>query len=75
MEKLGILAFIILIITLLYMDVNRDVDVYICGSGGVTHYVGREKPPCLLSLGECEVVRIPNFEYHDLRRIFNQGRL
>lgn len=73
MEKLGIIAFLAIIVWLIATDNNRNVKVHLCESNGVTTYVDRESPPDELKFGECHVEIMQNSRYYRLRQVIRRG--
>lgn len=67
MEKLTVVLVIILMLSILYMDFNRDVKVHICDKNGVTRYVSRNAPSPILSVGDCRIEVMKNRKYYDLK--------
>ena len=67
MEKLAIAISVILAISIFYMDLNRNVEVYICDKNGITRYVSVNEPSPFLRVGECRIEAMKNKEYYSLR--------
>ena len=67
MEKLTVLLVIILMLSIFYMDLNRNVEVYICDKNGITRYVSVNEPSPFLSVGECRIESMKNKEYYSLK--------
>ena len=67
MEKLTVLLVIILMLSIFYMDLNRNVEVYICDKNGITRYVSVNEPSPFLSVGECRIEAMKNKEYYSLK--------
>jgi len=71
---MSFMSFMFLVVWLLYMDINRIVDVHICTQNELTTYVGRQNPPQELKMGSCYIEAMKNKRYRHLRRAMRATR-
>lgn len=68
------LLIIAIVLSLLYADNNREVQVVICEDNDLTTYVDRDPPPEPLKFGDCESKTMLNHEYYRIKGTFNRRR-
>jgi|11_taG_2_1085331.scaffolds.fasta_scaffold01559_5 hypothetical protein len=68
-EKFSIVCFLLLVVFLVWLDLNNEVKVTVCESGGLTTYVGKMEPGDRLKLGKCSLHSMFNSEYYELKRM------
>jgi hypothetical protein len=54
---------------LIYMDLNRKVNVTMCEDSGITTYFSRVKPPEMLKFGSCKTISMKNSKYYELKSV------
>ena len=67
-EAFGLVAFYIFLLTLIYLESNRNINVHVCENDNVTRYIHIRKPPEKLKFGVC---RIEVMKMREYRRIKN----
>jgi hypothetical protein len=73
-EKIGVSIFLLLVVFLFWLDLNNEVEVTVCESGGLTTYLSKIEPSDKLMLGECREYTMFNREYYELRRMMKGVR-
>jgi len=66
-DKFVIGFVFVLLSSLFYMDLNRNVEVYICDKNGITRYVSLNEPSPVLRVGSCRIEVMKNKEYYNLK--------
>ena len=66
-EKIGVSSFLLLVVFLIWLDLNNEVKVVVCESGGLTTYLSKIEPSDRLMFGECSEHTMFNREYYELR--------
>jgi len=64
----GVLIFSVVSAVILHWYYTEVVEVYHCkNESGYTTYVSKKKPDTRLKVGTCEINRMTNLDYHEIR--------
>ena len=66
-EMIIFVGFILLVLSLLYIDSNRKVNVHVCESDNITRYVHLNEPPQPLKFQNCSVEIMKMKKYRQIK--------